>query len=53
MGKLYTVSCIETCIQVSQEAVKVVWNSHHFKNIPQFVMIHTVRGFGIVSEVDF
>ena len=30
------------CIQVSQEASKVVWYSHLFKNFPQFVVIHTL-----------
>ena len=33
-----------TCIQVSQETGKVIWNSHYFKNFPQFVVIHTVKG---------
>ena len=42
--------CFLTCIQVSQEAGKVVWYSHLFKNFPQFVVIHTVKGFGIVNE---
>ena len=42
-----------TCIQISQEAGKVVWYSHLLKNFPQFVVIHTVKGFGIVNkEVD-
>ena len=41
-----------TCIQVSQEAGQVVWNSHLFKNFPQFVVIHTVKGFGIVNEAE-
>ena len=47
--------CFLTCIQVLQEADKVVWYSHLFKNFPQFVMIHTVKGFGIVqfSSVQF
>ena len=46
--------CFLTCIQVSQEAGKVVWYSHLFKNFPQFVVIHTVKGFDIVikAEVD-
>ena len=46
--------CFLTCIQISQEAGKVVWQSHLFKNFPQFVVIHTVKGFGIVNneEVD-
>ena len=32
----------------------MVWYSHHLKNFPQFVLIHTVKGFGIVNkeEVD-
>ena len=38
------------CIQISQEAGKVVWYSHLFKNFPQFVEIHTVKGFSVVSE---
>ena len=39
-----------THIQVSQETDKVVWYSHLFKNFPQFVVIHTVKGFNIVDE---
>ena len=32
----------------------MVWYSHLFKNCPQFVVIHTVKGFDIVkAEVDF
>ena len=30
----------------------MVWPSHFFKNTPQFVVIFTVKGFGIVNEVD-
>ena len=43
-----------TCIQISQEADQVIWYSHLFKNVPQSVVIHTVRGFGVVikAEVD-
>jgi len=41
-----------TCIQISQEADKVVWYSHLFKNFPQFVVIHTVKGFGIVNKAE-
>ena len=46
--------CFLTCIQISQEAGQVVWHSHLFQNFPQFIVIHTVKGFGIVSkrEVD-
>ena len=28
----------------------MVWNSHLFKNFPQFVVIHKVKGFGIVNN---
>ena len=44
-----------TCIQVSQEAGQLVWYSHLFKNFPQFVLMHTVKGFSTVNEaeVDF
>ena len=38
--------CFLTCIQISQEADQVVWYSHLLKNFPQFIVIHTVKGFG-------
>ena len=46
--------CFLTCIQVSQEADQVLWYSRLFHNFPQFIVIHTVKGFGIVynAEVD-
>ena len=44
--------CFLTCIQISQEAVKVVWYSHLLKNFPQFVVIHTVKGFGVVNKAE-
>ena len=44
--------CFLTCIQISQEAGQVVWYSHLFKNFPQFVVIHTVKGFGIVNKTE-
>ena len=37
---------------MSQEAGKVVWYSHLLKNFPQFVVIHTVKGFGIVNKAE-
>ena len=45
--------CFLTCIWV-KEAGEVVWYSHLFQNFPQFIVIHTVKGFGIVvkAEVD-
>ena len=30
----------------------MVWNSHLFKNVPQFVVIYTVKGFGIVNKAE-
>ena len=42
--------CFLTCIQISQEAGKVVWYSHLFKNFPQFIVIHTVKEFSVVDE---
>ena len=30
----------------------MVWYSHLFQNFPQFVVIHTVKGFGVVYETD-
>ena len=41
-----------TCIQISQEAGEVVWYSHLLKNFPQFVVTHTVKGFGVVNKAD-
>ena len=44
--------CFLTCIQISQEAGQVVWDSHLFQKFPQFIMIHTVKGFGIVNKAE-
>ena len=44
--------CFLTCIQVSQEAGQVVWYTHLFQNFPQFVVIHTVKGFGMVNKAE-
>ena len=44
--------CFLTCIQISQEAGQVVWYSHLLKNFPQFIVIHTVKGFGIVRKAE-
>ena len=41
-----------TCIHISQEAGQVVWYSQLFKNFPVFVVIQTVKGFGIVNEAE-
>ena len=44
--------CFLTCIQITQEAGQVVQYSHHFKNFPEFVAIHTVKGFSAVSKAE-
>ena len=44
--------CFLTCIQISQEAGQVVWYSPLLKNFPQFFVIHTVKGFGVVDKVE-
>ena len=44
--------CFLTCIQISQEAGEVAWYSHLLKNVPQFVVMHTVKGFGVVNEAE-
>ena len=44
--------CFLTCIQFSQEAGQVVWYSHFFQNFPQFIVIHTVKSFGIVNKAE-
>ena len=44
--------CFLTCIQISQETVQVVCYSHLLKNFPQFVVIHAVKGFGIVNKAE-
>ena len=30
----------------------MVWYSHFFQNFPQFIVIHTVKGFGIVNKTE-
>ena len=44
--------CFLTCIQVSQEAGQVVWYFRLFQNFPQFIVIHTVKGFGIDNKAE-
>ena len=41
-----------TCIQVSQEAGQLVWYSRLFQNFPQFIVVHAVKGFGIVNKAE-
>ena len=44
--------CFLTCIQISHEADQVVWYSCLFQNFPQFIVIHTVKGFGRVDKAE-
>ena len=44
--------CFLTSLQISQEAGQVVWYSNLLKNFPQFIVIHTVKGFGIVNKAE-
>ena len=44
--------CFLTCIQISQEVSQVVWYSSLLKNIPQFVVIHIVKGIGVVNKAE-
>ena len=39
-------------MQISQEAGQVVWYSHLFQDFPQFLVIHTVKGFGVVNKAE-
>ena len=44
--------CFLTCIQISQETGQVVWYSHVFQNFPQFIVVHKVISFSIVSKAE-
>ena len=44
--------CFLTCTQISQEPCQVVLYSHLSQNFPQFIVIHTVKGFGIVNKAE-
>ena len=44
--------CLLTCIQVSQEAGQVAWYPHLFQNFLQLIVIHTVKGFGVVNKAE-
>ena len=39
-------------VQISQEAGQVVCYPHLFQNFSQFIVIHTVKGFGIVNKAE-
>ena len=44
--------CFLTCIQISHEVGQVVWYSHLLMNFPQFIVIDTIKGFGIVDKAE-
>ena len=44
--------CFLICIKISQEAGQMIWYSHLFQNFPQCIVIHTVKGFGIVNKAE-
>ena len=44
--------CFLTCVQISQDAGKVVWYAHLLKSFPQFVVIYTVKGFDRVNKTE-
>ena len=44
--------CSLTCIQISQEGGQVIWYSYLLKNFQWFIVIYTVKGFGIVSKAE-
>ena len=44
--------CFLACIQISQKAGQVVWYSLLFQNFPQFIVIDTVKVFGIVNKAE-
>ena len=41
-----------TWIQIFEKAGQVVWYSHLVQNFPQFIVIHTVKGFVIVNKAE-
>ena len=45
-------TCLLRNLYTDQEAGQVVWYSHLFQNFPQFIVIHTVKGFGIVNKTE-
>ena len=44
--------CFLTYIYVTQKGGQAVWYSHLFQNFPQFIVILTVKGFGIVNKTE-
>ena len=44
--------CFLSCIQIIHDAGQVIWYSHLFQNLPQFVVIHRVNGFDLVNDAE-
>ena len=44
--------CFLTCIQISQEAGKVIWFSPLLKNFPQSAVTHMVKGFRVINKAE-
>ena len=44
--------CFLNCIQISREADQVIWYPHLSQNFPQLIVIHKVKGFGIVNKAE-
>ena len=44
--------CFLTCIQISQEAGRVVCYFYVFQNFPQFIVIHIGKRFGIINKAE-
>ena len=52
MGIPDHLTCLLRNLYAGQEAGKVAWYSHLFKNFPQFVVIYTIKGFGIINKAE-
>ena len=44
--------CFLTCIQSSQEAGKMIWYFRLLKHFPLFVVIYTIKGFGVINKAE-
>ena len=46
------VPCLDLTVASWQEAGKMVWYSHLFKNFPEFVVIHSIKVFGVINKAE-
>ena len=49
---IWNQSVVPCPVVVSQEAGQVVWYSYLVQNFPQFIVIYTVKGFGIINKAE-